>query len=44
MKKQKKLRGSIDASAPVSGGIPSQEELLQTLAAQNRPMRLDALL
>lgn len=44
MKKQKKLRGTTTASAPASGGFPSTEELLQTLAAQNRPMRLDGLL
>ena len=44
MKKQKKLRGTTTASAPASGGFPSTEELLQTLATQNRPMRLDGLL
>ncbi|MEG6501797.1 hypothetical protein, partial [Desulfovibrio sp. 1214_IL3152] len=44
MKKQKKLRGATTASAPFNGGFPSPEELLQTLAAQNRPMRLDGLL
>ena len=43
MKKQKKLRGSTGASA-ITGSVPSHEELLQTLAAQNRPMRLDGLL
>lgn len=44
MKKQKKLRGATTAFAPANGGFPTHEELLQTLAAQNRPMRLDGLL
>ncbi|MBB5143269.1 ribonuclease R [Desulfovibrio intestinalis] len=43
MKKQKKLRGSTSAAASTNG-FPSHNELLQTLAAQNRPMRLDGLL
>ena len=43
MKKQKKLRGSTSAAAGANG-FPSHDDLLQTLAAQNRPMRLDGLL
>ena len=43
MKKQKNIRGGTGASA-TAGSVPSHEELLQTLAAQNRPMRLDGLL
>ncbi len=43
MKKQKKLRGSTSAAASTNG-FPSHNELLQALAAQNRPMRLDGLL
>ena len=43
MKKQNNLRGGTGATA-IAGSVPSHEELLQTLAAQNRPMRLDGLL
>lgn len=44
MKKQKKLRGATTAFAIANSGFPSHEELLKTLAAQNRPMRLDGLM
>lgn len=40
--KKQNLRGGTGASA-MAGNVPSHEELLQTLAAQNRPMRLDGL-
>lgn len=43
MKKQKKLRGSTSAVTSTNG-FPSPDDLLQKLAAQNRPMRLDGLL
>ena len=43
MKKKKSQRGAFGAS-PHNPGFPSRDELLDALAAQSRPMRVDGIL